>query len=62
MNDVILMAGKEWSLLRHHPRVFSGAVAKLSGKTASGETVRAAVRRLADVCQAYNPARNLRKK
>ena len=40
MNDVILKAGKERSLARRHPWVFSGAVADLTGKTANGETVR----------------------
>ena len=40
MNDVILKAGKERSLLRRHPWVFSGAVEKITGETADGETVR----------------------
>ncbi|MDH5501687.1 MAG: 23S rRNA (cytosine(1962)-C(5))-methyltransferase RlmI, partial [Gammaproteobacteria bacterium] len=37
---VTLKAGREKSLLRRHPWVFSGAVAKVDGNPASGETVR----------------------
>ena len=40
MIDAILKKGKERSLLRKHPWVFSGAVAKLSGTAENGETVR----------------------
>jgi len=39
-NALILKAGKEKSLLRRHPWVFSGAIAKLQGEPESGETVR----------------------
>jgi len=37
---VTLKPGKEKSLLRHHPWVFSGAIAKVEGEPAGGETVR----------------------
>lgn len=40
MIDVFLKAGKEKSLARRHPWVFSGAVEKLTGEPVSGETVR----------------------
>ncbi|WP_058913144.1 23S rRNA (cytosine(1962)-C(5))-methyltransferase RlmI [Entomohabitans teleogrylli] len=36
---VVLAKGREKSLLRRHPWVFSGAVARLEGKARSGETV-----------------------
>lgn len=36
---LILAKGREKSLLRRHPWVFSGAVARLEGKAGSGETV-----------------------
>ena len=39
MNKLILKAGREKSLKRQHPWVFSGAVAKLQGSPDSGETV-----------------------
>ena len=39
MNEIVLKPGKERSLLRHHPWVFSGAVAG-GEKPADGETVR----------------------
>jgi len=39
LNQLILKAGREKSLKRRHPWVFSGAVAKVRGKPASGETV-----------------------
>ncbi|HSO06433.1 MAG TPA: class I SAM-dependent rRNA methyltransferase [Pelomicrobium sp.] len=35
----VLKPGREKSLLRHHPWVFSGAVARVEGAPASGETV-----------------------
>ncbi len=37
---MILKPGRERSLLRRHPWVFSGAVARLDGSPASGDTVR----------------------
>jgi 23S rRNA (cytosine1962-C5)-methyltransferase len=39
LNKLILKAGREKSLKRRHPWVFSGAVAKVQGKPASGETI-----------------------
>ena len=39
MATVILKPGREKSLLRKHPWVFSGAIASVSGKARSGETV-----------------------
>jgi len=39
MNSVILKKGRETSLLRHHPWVFSGAIQEVKGNPASGETV-----------------------
>ena len=38
-NDVILQPGRERSLQRHHPWVFSGAIARVSGQAAAGDTV-----------------------
>jgi 23S rRNA (cytosine1962-C5)-methyltransferase len=37
--DLILKAGREKSLLRRHPWIFSGAVARVDGEPALGETV-----------------------
>lgn len=39
MNKLILKPGREKSLKRRHPWVFSGAVARVRGKPAPGETV-----------------------
>jgi len=39
MNKLILNAGREKSLKRRHPWVFSGAIAQVEGEPASGETV-----------------------
>lgn len=39
MNKLILKAGREKSLKRKHPWVFSGAVAKVEGSAEAGETV-----------------------
>ena len=39
MNRIILKPGREKSLLRRHPWIFSGAVAKVEGEPAAGETV-----------------------
>src|SRR5258706_12223855 len=39
MNKLVLKPGREKSLKRRHPWVFSGAVAKVSGKPESGETI-----------------------
>ena len=40
MNEIHLKTGKERSLLRRHPWVFSGAVGKVSGKPENGDVVR----------------------
>ena len=42
MKRIVLKPGKEKSLRRHHPWVFSGAIAKVEGAPASGEMVRVA--------------------
>ncbi|OQX19796.1 MAG: 23S rRNA methyltransferase [Desulfobulbaceae bacterium A2] len=39
MENIILKPGRERSLLRHHPWVFSGAIARIEGEPASGATV-----------------------
>ncbi len=39
MNTVILKAGREKSLRRRHPWIFSGAVKKITGSPLPGETV-----------------------
>ena len=39
MGKLILKAGREKSLKRRHPWVFSGAVAKVQGNPAAGDTV-----------------------
>ena len=40
MNDIILKPGKERSVLRRHPWIYSGAVGKTTGAPSDGETVR----------------------
>ncbi len=39
MNEVILKSGREKSLERRHPWIFSGAIAKISGNPANGDVV-----------------------
>src|SRR5688572_28941894 len=39
MNKLILKPGREKSVKRRHPWVFSGAIAKVEGKPESGDTV-----------------------
>ena len=39
MADLVLKPGREKSLLRHHPWIFSGAVHRIDGSPTSGETV-----------------------
>ena len=39
MNKIILKSGREKSLLRKHPWIFSGAIAKINGHPEQGETV-----------------------
>ncbi len=36
---LVLAKGREKSLLRRHPWVFSGAVARMEGKASLGETI-----------------------
>ena len=38
MNSIILKPGREKSVLRHHPWIFSGAIAKIEGNPQPGET------------------------
>ncbi len=40
MNKVILKAGKDRSVFRYHPWIFSGAIAKTEGKLKEGELVK----------------------
>jgi len=39
MNSIQLKPGREKSVLRHHPWIFSGAIAKIEGNPQPGETV-----------------------
>ena len=39
MADLVLKRGREKSLLRRHPWIFSGAIQRVDGNPASGETV-----------------------
>ena len=39
MNRLILKQGREKPLLRHHPWVFSGAIASVEGNPQPGETI-----------------------
>ena len=39
MHKLVLKSGREKSLKRRHPWVFSGAVAKVTGQPESGETI-----------------------
>jgi 23S rRNA (cytosine1962-C5)-methyltransferase len=61
VKKIILKPGKEKSLLRRHPWVFSGAIASVEGKPGRGETVRIVAqdgRFLATA--AWNPDANIR--
>ncbi len=40
MNRIILKAGKDKSVFRYHPWIFSGAIAKIEGKIQEGELVK----------------------
>lgn len=59
-NRIILKAGREKSLLRRHPWVFSGAIARTEGNTSAGETVRVVAQdgRFLGTA-AWNPAANI---
>ncbi len=61
MNALVLKKGREKSLKRRHPWVFSGAIERVTGKPASGETVEildAAKKTLA--LAAYSPKSQIR--
>ncbi len=61
VNKIILKAGREKSLLRRHPWIFSGAIADVAGGPARGDTVRVTAqdgRFLA--LAAWNPDANIR--
>ena len=56
MVQVILKSGREKSLLRRHPWIFSGAIKKVKGDPAPGETVEVLSRDGAFLCRAaYSP-------
>lgn len=60
MHKIVLKPGREKSLLRRHPWVFSGAIARAEGAPAAGDTVRIVAhdgRFLA--LAAYNPDSNI---
>jgi 23S rRNA (cytosine1962-C5)-methyltransferase len=61
MNKIVLKPGKEKSLLRRHPWIFSGAVARVQGAPAAGDTVAvtAADGRFLALA-AWNPDANIR--
>jgi 23S rRNA (cytosine1962-C5)-methyltransferase len=61
MSRIHLKPGKEKSLLRRHPWVYAGAIARVEGDPGSGETVevRAADGRFL-ACAAYSPASSIR--
>ena len=40
MNRIILKTGKDKSVFRYHPWIFSGAIAKTEGKIQEGELVK----------------------
>ena len=40
MNKIILKPGKDRSVFRYHPWIFSGAIAKTEGKLQEGDLVR----------------------
>jgi 23S rRNA (cytosine1962-C5)-methyltransferase len=61
MKQLILKPGREKSLLRRHPWVFSGAVARVDGNPETGDTV--AVRAAGGeflACAAYSPVSQIR--
>ncbi|MEQ1880130.1 MAG: class I SAM-dependent methyltransferase [Burkholderiales bacterium] len=58
---VFLKAGREKSLLRRHPWIFSGAVERVEGSPQSGQTVRIVTRDGAFLAlAAWNPVSNIR--
>jgi 23S rRNA (cytosine1962-C5)-methyltransferase len=61
MHSLILKPGKEKSLLRRHPWIFSGAVERVKGDPAPGETVRVLSADGAFLAQAaYSPESRIR--
>jgi 23S rRNA (cytosine1962-C5)-methyltransferase len=61
MNKIILKPGKEKSLLRRHPWVFSGAVARVDGAPSPGDTVKVVAADGAFLAlAAWNPDANIR--
>jgi len=44
MPSITLKSGREKSLLRRHPWIFSGAVARVDGNPSTGETVDVLIR------------------
>lgn len=61
MNEVVLNPERDFSVLRRHPWIFSGAVAAVNGEPGPGETVRV-VSAAGDVLGegAYSPASQIR--
>ena len=39
MNKIILKPGKDRSVFRYHPWIFSGAIAKTAGKLQEGDSI-----------------------
>ena len=58
---LVLKPGKEKSLQRHHPWIFSGAIARIEGEPKSGDTVRVAAGDGSFLAQAaYSPQSQIR--
>ena len=61
MAELILKPGREKSLLRRHPWVFSGAIDRLEGQPQVGETVKVLDSRRNFIAKAaYSPASQIR--
>jgi 23S rRNA (cytosine1962-C5)-methyltransferase len=61
MSALVLKKGREKSLLRHHPWIFSGAVERVTGKPAPGETLEVRSARGAVLAQAaWSPKSQIR--
>jgi 23S rRNA (cytosine1962-C5)-methyltransferase len=61
LNKLILKAGREKSLLRRHPWIFSGALERVEGSPAPGETVRVVSHDGGFLAlAAWNPVSNIR--
>lgn len=60
MADIILKSGREKSVLRHHPWIFSGAVNRIVGEPGAGETVNVLSSNREFLAKAaYNPNSNI---